>query len=77
MNENPFLSMEVTFNQYYNDSGKRIVATGHNKGVFFGFTTHYTEDGLQTVGVVRTGKKEICYVPTNDLSLSSKRRVVH
>lgn len=78
MNENDYLFMEVTFNQYYNNSGKRINVTGSNiKGEFFGFSTQQTEDGMQIVGVVRTPDKQICFVPKNDLAISGKKRIIH
>lgn len=78
MNENDFLFMEVSFNQYYNNTGKKINVSGSNiTGEFFGYSTQQTEDGFQIVGVVRMPNKEICFVPTHGLSLSGNKKIMH
>ena len=78
MNENDFLFMEVSFNHYYNNAGKRIDVAGSNfTGEFFGYSTQQTEDGLQIVGVVRMPNKEICFVPTRGLSLRGEKKIIH
>ena len=78
MNENDFLFMEVSFNHYYNNSGKKIDVSGSKiTGEFFGYSTQQTEDGLQIVGVVRTTNKQICFVPTHELFLSGNKKIIH
>jgi len=78
MNEIDFLFTEVSFNQYYNNSGKKILVSGYNiKGDLYGFAPKRTEDGLQIVGVVRSEKKEVYYVPMISLTLKGKKRDVN
>ena len=63
-----FLSKKVAFNQYFNDSGKRIKARGEKiTGELFDFTHKNTEHGLEIVGVVLSDKKKVVYVPTISL----------
>ena len=63
-----YLSKRVSFNQYFNDSGKRIKTRGDKiTGELFDFTHKKTEYGLEIVGVVLSEKKEVVYVPTISL----------
>ena len=63
-----FLFKKVAFNQYFNDSGKRIKAKGFIvNGKLFDFVHKKTENGLEIVGVVLSEKKKVVYVPTISL----------
>lgn len=78
MNENTFLFKKVSFNQYFNESGKRIKAKGFKiTGELFDFINHKTEDGLQIVGVVFSEDREVFYVPTLALTLEDEIEVVN
>ena len=63
-----FLFKKVAFNQYFDDSGKRIKAKGFIvNGKLFDFVHKKTENGLEIVGVVLSEKKKVVYVPTISL----------
>jgi len=70
MNKNDFLIKKVSFNQYFNESGKRINSKEFKiTGDLVDFITHKTEDGMQIVGVVCSEDGKFFYVPTLALAL--------
>jgi len=78
MFEKNYLFKKVTFNQYFNESGKRIKAKGFKiTGELFDFITHKTEDGMQIVGVVFSEDREVFYVPTLALTLIEEQNLVN
>lgn len=77
MYKDEFLFKKVSFNQYYNESGKRFKAKGSNlTGELFDFITHKTEEGIQIVGVVFSAERELFYVPTLALTLIEKENEI-